>query len=381
MKSGQLVYKGLNLIVTIIRMLDGLLKRRFGKINWWTGNFVLSGHFGKLIPLVLGLILLSVLVPPCSLIMASYRQKQRSQSEVDAWICEGCKKSFTDKNSKLLLCEYCDNSYCIECLQLTVSAYNVFKKSSLHWFCSQCEEKVMRNIRTDREIEERCSAFLKRFESRVEALESQICNKVDETKVREIVQSINTDNVQTDNFQSRSVSESVLATVKDCRDSINREANFIMYRVKESPSEDPHERKEHDSKIVQEFLDCISAENVQVSSVNRLGKRDVEKANVKDRPVKVTCGNPEQKREVLRKVSNLKYVEEDSAWNFFKKVSVTHDMTKTERRVNKSKLNEAKLKTANDSESGKYIYKVRGPPWNRRTVRLLAKRDGEEEDT
>ena len=97
--------------------------------------------------------------------------------------------------------------------------------------------------------------------------------------------------------------------------------------------------------------------------------------------MKDTCGNPEQKREVSRKVSDLKSVEEDSAWNFFKQVSVTHDMTKTERQVNKSKLNEAKLKTANDNEAGKYINKVRGPPWNRRTVRLLAKRDGEEEDT
>ena len=168
--------------------------------------------------------------------MASYEQKQRTQSEVDASSCEGCKKSFTDKKSKLL-CEYCDSLYCIECLQLTVSAYNVFKKSSMHWFCSQCEEKIMRNIRTDREMEERCSAFLKRLESGVEALESQICNKVDETKVREIVQSINTDNEQTDNFQLRSVSESVLTTVKDCRNSSNQETNFIMYRVKVSPSD------------------------------------------------------------------------------------------------------------------------------------------------
>ena len=55
MKSVEIVYKGLNLIVTIIGMLDGLFKRRFGKINWWTKNFVPSGHFEKLTLLVLGL--------------------------------------------------------------------------------------------------------------------------------------------------------------------------------------------------------------------------------------------------------------------------------------------------------------------------------------
>ncbi|MEW8545714.1 MAG: hypothetical protein AB2693_19505 [Candidatus Thiodiazotropha sp.] len=239
----------------------------------------------------------------------------------------------------------------------------------------------MKNIRSDREIEERCSAFLKHFESRVEALENQISTKVDEHKVREIVQSIQSDNEQTDTPQLHSVNDTVLATVKDCRDSINREANFIMYRVKEALSDDPHERKDLDTRFVQDFLDCITAEDVQVTSVSRLGKRDLNKVNTKDRPVKVTCGNPEQKREVLRKVSNLKYIEDESEKSPFKKVSVTHDMTKSERQVNKSKLDEAKLKTANDSEAGKYIYKVRGPPWNRRTVRLLAKRDGEEEDT
>ena len=45
-------------------------------------------------------------------------------------------------------------------------------------------------------------------------------------------------------------------------------------------------------------------------------------------------------------------------------------MSKAERQVNKLKLSEAKEKTENDSQEGKYIYKVRGPPWNRRTVRL-----------
>ena len=37
----------------------------------------------------------------------------------------------------------------------------------------------MKNIRNDREIEERCAEFLKKNEARVAALEGQIASKVD----------------------------------------------------------------------------------------------------------------------------------------------------------------------------------------------------------
>ena len=118
-----------------------------------------------------------------------------------------------------------------------------------------------------------------------------------------------------------------------------------------------------------------------MARVMLIGVRSKNKDN-KDRPIKVTCVNPKQKREVMQKVANLKYIPEGSAQESFKKVCVTHDMSKAERQVNKLKLSEAKLKTANDNQDGKFVYKVRGPPWNRRTVRLCVKPSaGEEEET
>ena len=55
--------------------------------------------------------------------------------------------------------------------------------------------------------------------------------------------------------------EAVLATVKDCHDSINREANFIMFRVEECDSEEAIERKEYDT-FVNDFLHCIDSREV-----------------------------------------------------------------------------------------------------------------------
>ena len=140
---------------------------------------------------------------------------------------------------------------------MSVTAYNVFKKNSLYWFCAHCEDKVMKNIRNDREIEERCAEFLKKFEARVAALEGQIASKVDEKQVREIVENITTDSIIKE--PPTQLHEAVLATVKDCRDSINREANFIMFRVEECDSEEAIKRKEYDTKFVNDFLHCIDA--------------------------------------------------------------------------------------------------------------------------
>ena len=80
----------------------------------------------------------------------------------------------------------------------------------------------------------------------------------------------------------------MLATVKDCRDSINREANFIMFRVEECDSEKVIERKEYDTKFVNDYLHCIDDGEVEVARVTRIGVRSKNKDN-KDRPIKVTC--------------------------------------------------------------------------------------------
>ena len=61
-------------------------------------------------------------------------------------------------------------------------------------------------------------------------------------------------------------------------------------------------------------------------------------------------------------MSKLKDIEE------FKDIKVNHDMIKLEREEGKLMYEKAKEMT-NQSE-GKYHYRVRGPPWKRRIVKL-----------
>ena len=50
-----------------------------------------------------------------------------------------------------------------------------------------------------------------------------------------------------------------------------------MNRVKELDSAEPLERKENDSKFVNDFLDCIDAREVEVANVTRIGARSKDK--------------------------------------------------------------------------------------------------------
>ena len=39
------------------------------------------------------------------------------------WICKTCTKKFTKVTDKLMECEYCENHFCSECLQMNDKEY------------------------------------------------------------------------------------------------------------------------------------------------------------------------------------------------------------------------------------------------------------------
>jgi hypothetical protein len=68
--------------------------------------------------------------------------------------------------SELLECEYCDGHFCRLCLKLSAAEYRLLgKRKDFHWYCPSCEEKALRNIKMEKEIEERCRDYFDRYES------------------------------------------------------------------------------------------------------------------------------------------------------------------------------------------------------------------------
>lgn len=88
--------------------------------------------------------------------------------------CVGCNIQHVEDRSNALKCEYCNKLYCLECSNMSSEMFATRRQmKALHWFCPRCELKAVRTLKTEGDIEERCSKFLIKFEKRVTALETR----------------------------------------------------------------------------------------------------------------------------------------------------------------------------------------------------------------
>ena len=69
----------------------------------------------------------------------------------DSWICGLCRKEFKDDCSKILECERCELHFCAKCMKMREDIYDLLStRKDIHWFCGNCEQKVMHNIHIDK---------------------------------------------------------------------------------------------------------------------------------------------------------------------------------------------------------------------------------------
>ena len=176
------------------------------------------------------------------------------------------------------------------------------------------------------------------------------------------------------NDQSKSIKGIIKVAIcenrSDEKKSEGHKKNIILFNVRESPSESPEERKEEDitfcNKMCESICEC-SLPPESVTNGRRLGKRPDN--NDSKRPLLIIVDSEITKRNIFGKFYKLRNNEE------FKNINVSHDMSVEERMKTKLLLEEAKQKTmdlnTNDSSGSKnWIFRVRGPPWDQRIVKV-----------
>lgn len=288
-------------------------------------------------------------------------------TDIEPWTCENCKKSFSNPDAKMLECQRCRVHYCIKCLNKSDEEYKILSKSDSMWFCGPCKSIIERNIVTDLKIEERCNEIVRDFEMRLASIESDLRTKCNESDVRKIVQ----DELKIQNeTKSQTAVESnatapentVTEVISEINERNSRKNNLVLYGIEEKNSENREERIEHDTEIVREIAkECgIELDSYPIGKIVRLGKYSKEKNK---RPMLVRCETPNLKIDILRNAHKLKGEEQEKK---FKEITLSHDMTKTEREEERKMFVEAKNLTK--KSQGKEVYKVRGPPGNRRVV-------------
>lgn len=297
--------------------------------------------------------------------MAARKGSVRKGGDGDGWTCQLCNAKYVDDKSELLECEYCENHFCRKCLTLSAAEYKLMsKRSDLHWYCPPCEEKTIKNLKIEREVESRCREYFAKIESRLEKIEASLDKKADVSQVKEIVDELGKKDAAEGGTSEGNIDEKI----NEFRESNARKANVIMYNVPETESELAEVRKTKDMEIVEELCNIMDTSPNNVRNAIRLGKinkeNDVEK---KERPLKVSFDDERHKGQFMKNLKNMASVEER-----LKRISVVHDMTIKERQQNKELVNEAKeLNAKNESGGTKYI--VTGPPWERKVVKVKLK--------
>ena len=288
----------------------------------------------------------------------------------ESWTCKVCKLKFTDSEDKILECQRCNMHFCIKCLDKSEEEYEHLHNSDSMWFCIPCKEKVVKNILVDRKIEDAFKEMTKKFDERITKIEDDLkekCSK-DETIsiVREEVdkrmkEKEDTPTAATPEPQENSNVNEVLSEISERK---QRENNIIIYGQEESESTDRENRTKHDQQIAIEVSQACDTEVAEedLVKVMRLGKytKGPEKSK---RPLLVQFKEKEVKANLFKNIKKLKdNVKYDDT-------KIANDLTRSERE-NEKTLREKAKDMVEAETSGEFTYKVRGPPWARKIVKI-----------
>ena len=151
-------------------------------------------------------------------------------------------------------------------------------------------------------------------------------------------------------------------TVKEMTDRDRRKKNFIVHGLPEAENkgkEKIEERKKKDKEEIERIIrEKLGIQDPCVIDVLRLGK---VKPNV-PRPLKIVLRGYDKKQEIFKNLGKLKGTDHKS-------LAFRDDMTALEREHQNRLVKEAQEREKKD-ESGRWIYRVRGPPWDKKIVKI-----------
>ena len=159
--------------------------------------------------------------------------------------------------------------------------------------------------------------------------------------------------------QVTSIAKQVLDTQKQLTsEREKREKNAIMFNVQESNT-DENEDISYFKSMCQRILGMETAPEVKLT---RIGEKRPDHA----RPIIISFTDSWDKRKFLSSLYKLRLNES------YNKITVAHDMCEADRAENKRLLKQAYQKNL-DEKTTTFKYKVRGPPWNLKIIKVYAK--------
>ena len=219
--------------------------------------------------------------------------------------CKKCKFLVKD-NENAMCCESCDGWVHIGCCGMSLQKYKSIQAVSdiVHWFCEQCDKKVMTMLVTLNKLEAR----LDDLEDKIEvSIEKKIDDMLEERMLRE-----------------------------------EKKANLIVFGLHEAPPEVNGKDRLHFDIGELGKIQSIAGKELeinegQISKAFRIGKLDTDDKH-NPRPLCIKFKNVDDKYRILKGASLLKDVKE----NWLKNVGFSPDYTQLQRKKQKDAVMELK---------------------------------------
>ena len=148
---------------------------------------------------------------------------------------------------------------------------------------------------------------------------------------------------------------------KISQDRQERENNIMVFNIKEE-EKDRKSQEIKDNSVFEDLCrEVLELEPPKEVKLYRIGPYIPERI----RPIKVIFSNTWDKRKFWSKLYKLK----DSKYN---QITIKHDMNEEDRKTTKSLLTQA-YKQNQEEKPDNFLYKVRGPPWSQKIVKVFQK--------
>ena len=201
----------------------------------------------------------------------------------DQLTCQTCSEVYKDPNDKLLECERYENWYCTGCLEMSDDVYDLMvARKDLHWFCTECEKPAISAVKTNKEIEEKCAAYMNSITGKIENIEKKLDSKAEksevdglEVRVRDL-ETKGTVGVQSETVvvdlearvkgleskgaeghSAEAQSDTVRETIAEQREREFRKRNIVVQNLEESKKTEVGERKVDDIELVKELFSAV----------------------------------------------------------------------------------------------------------------------------
>ena len=123
----------------------------------------------------------------------------------------------------------------------------------------------MKNLKIEKEVEERCNKYFSKYEKWLDEMESKLDKKADLDEVKALIE----ENKESAATGGNDQDGTLTSQLEEFKENMARKSNIIILRAEESKKTEPKERKVEDI--------AITGTNKQtIKNVIRLGKKNVE---------------------------------------------------------------------------------------------------------